>query len=178
MRKKERSLMSGIFSLVIIAIIIMALGSIPTIVGDNNEPELLIFEWRSDTGSDVVSVDISNGHPNYDVYVVAGSRQNLTVYNGTGSLQWYDNHRRIADHSGYGTSHSVAISGNAQYIVAGDVYGWVWAYNIAGSQLWADAMANSSGDACSVDVSNPDRNENNEAYVVSCSGDWFYVFNA
>jgi hypothetical protein len=174
MKKDKRKLLNRIVSLAAVAAILVALGTIPANV--SAQEDYLVLEWSADTGSDVLSIDISNGHvyPS-ELYVVAGSERKLSLYNGTGTLKWYQN-IQIADYWAYGTSHGVAISGDAQYVVAGDTRGYFRIYNINGVLIRTLDLSN--GPCYSVDVSNPLRNENNEAYAVACSGDWFYVYNA
>lgn len=176
MKTEKRKLWNIILSLVIIVTIFMAIGMIQTNVKSGGFA-VFVFEWKKDTGSPIYSIDISDGYPTADkVYVVAGSSQNLSVYDGEGNLEWYNDTVHVADFGAYGTSHGVAISGNAEYVVAGDTSGVVHVYDIGGTELWSYDMG--TGGAYSVDVSNPLNNENNTAYVVSCCGGNFYVFDA
>ena len=178
---KERKLLSRILNSVVIATISVAIVAVPKVPTNvSGQGQHLVFEGSSDTGSDVLSVDISDGNPDPgEVYAVVGSAHNLSVFDGEGKLQWYNSNRNIADYGSYGTSHGVAISGNAEYVVAGDVFGTVWVYDNAGNQKWYNDMPYSNGACYSVDVSNPlARHGDYDAFVVSCSGNQFYVFNA
>ena len=181
MMNKERKLLSRILNSVVIATISVAIVAVPKVPTNvSGQGQHLVFEGSSDTGSDVLNVDISDGNPDPgEVYAVVGSAHNLSVFDGEGKLQWYNSNRNIADYGSYGTSHGVAISGNAEYVVAGDTDDSVYVYDITGTEKWRNDMRPSSGDCYSVDVSNPlARHGDYDAFVVSCSGNRFYVFNA
>ncbi|UCE38286.1 MAG: PQQ-binding-like beta-propeller repeat protein [Thermoplasmata archaeon] len=184
MEKDEIKFLSGILIIVVIATIIITFVAIPIITKNvSAQSDYLEFQGVSYTGSAVRSVDISDGNSNpSNVYVVVGSAQNLSVFDASGNLQWYNNSLSIADFSSYGTSHGVAISGDAQYVVAGTTSDEVYAFDISGNFLWYNDMYRSRGDCYSVDVSNSSARfysqGNYDAFVVSCSGDCIYVINA
>ncbi|UCF08895.1 MAG: PQQ-binding-like beta-propeller repeat protein [Thermoplasmata archaeon] len=176
MTRKKRKLISGGLNSMVIAILLVAMIVVPA----NVSAQGLVYEWSWDTGSDVLCIDISDGSPTQsEVYVAAGSTHNLSLFDGDGNLEWYDDDIQTAEYWAYGNSHAVAISGNAQYVAVGDINGTVHVYNIYGTKLWSRNMG--FYPAYSVDVSNPHallQWDNYDAFVVSCSGSTFYVFNA
>ncbi|UCE39249.1 MAG: hypothetical protein JSW00_08540 [Thermoplasmata archaeon] len=181
MEKDEIKFLKAFLNIVLIATIVIAFVGIPIIPKSvNAQSGYLVLQWSSNTGSDVLCVDISDGDSNAsNVYVVAGSKYNLSVFDGSGNLRWYNNSITLSDFSTRGTDHNVAISGNAQYIVAGSSDGYVYVFDILGNLLWKDRPRGiSSTQVYSVDVSNPLKNDINISYVVVSNSNSFYVYYA